>query len=405
MSLTFDENGVQTNTYDEIFQRLVDGYKTIYGTDIDIDQDSPDGQRVGIETTLRFDIESALAWIYSQLDPDLNNGDMQQIIAKLAGIYLLASSRSQWDLEVETDRVLTLPSGYTITDNNNQDWFLETPVDLLLSANNVTFKSKLWGDISGVASGSSFTQATPELGILSISASLDAVKGREEETEEQFRVRRKRSVENPSQSTIGAIYAKLAQLPGVVDLQVYDNSSDTLNVITGSSNPDAINNPEPITIDVHTMWVVIEGGTLDDIGEVIAKQRLGNTKGNVTVSYTDELTKPDATTVFIINEHQIDRQDDVDLYVKLTATQKVSGSAIDTAAIKNSIASYAFIIGQYIQAGELYPLSYIQNFNYVVSDLEVSLDGVTYTDEQIFSGYAGKLKIDVANIDITEVPI
>lgn len=405
MSLTFDENGVQTNTYDEIFQRLVGGYKNIYGTDIDVDQESPDGQRVGIETTLRFDIESALAWLYSQIDPDLNNGDMQQIIAKLAGVYLLAASRSQWDLEVTTDRNLTLPSGYTVTDNNNQDWLLETPVDLILGLNNVTFESKLWGDISGVASGSSFTQATPELGIELIEATSDAIKGREEETEEQFRVRRKRSVENPSQSTIGAIYAKLAQLPGVIDLQVYDNSSDTPNVITGSSNPDAINNPEPINIDVHTMWIVIEGGTLDDIGEVVAKQRLGNTKGDITVSYTDELTRPDGTPVFIINEHQIDRPDSVDLYVKLTASQKVSGSAIDADAIKDSIASYAFIIGQYIQAGELYPLSYIQNFNYVVSDLEISLNGITYTDEQIFSGYAGKLKIDVANIDITEVPI
>lgn len=403
MSLTFDENGVQTNSYGEIFERLSDGYKTIYGTDIDIDQDSADGQRVGLETTLRFDVESALAWLFSQIDPDLNNGDMQQVIGKLAGVYLLPASRSQWDLEIETDRTLTLPSGYTVTDNNNQDWIIEVAVDLVSGANAVTFISKLWGSISGVAAGSSFTQATPELGVISISALLDAVKGREEETEEQFRNRRQRSIENPSQSTIGAIYAKLAQLSGVSDLQVYDNSSNSPDVITGSSNPDAIGNPEPVTIGAHTMWVVIEGGTLDAIGEVIAKQRLGNTKGSITVTYTDELTKPNGDPVFIVNDHQIDRPDYENLYIRLTATQKISGSVVDTEAVKAKLGTFPVEIGQLVQAGELYPFAYITNFNYIVSDLEISLDGVAWTDEQLFSGYAGKFAIDPANITITEV--
>jgi uncharacterized phage protein gp47/JayE len=389
MTLKFDGNGVETNTYAELFTRLVDGYKVIYGPDIDVAQESPDGQKIGIEAALRFDLESSFAWLYSQIDPDLNNGDMQQIIAKLAGVYLLPSSRSQWDLVLNSDRAIILPSGYTITDVNNQDWFLDSAVSVVIGANNITFLSYLWGSVTGISSGSSFTQATPEPGVGAITSSVDATLGRQEETEEAFRVRRKRSIENPAQSTNGAIYAKMAQLAGVTDLQVYDNSTSVYEAERD--------------LAAHTMWVVIEGGSLDDIGEVMAKQRLGGTKGAVDVTYTDTLTKPNGTPVSIISEAKIDRPTYQSLFIRLTATQR--GSAVDIASIKAKLGLFAVEIGVSVPAGELYEFSYIDNFNYIVSALDVSLDGSTWTDQEVTPGYAGKFTIDAANITVTEVVI
>jgi hypothetical protein len=390
MTLKFDRNGVETNTFAELFSRLVEGYKVIYGPDIDVAQNTPDGQRIGIETSLRFDLESLFAQLYSQIDPDLNNGDMQQIIAKLAGLYLLPSSRSQWDLVVTSDRAGTLPSGYTITDSNNQDWFLDSTVSVAIGTNNITFLSYLWGSVIGLSS-SSFTQATPEPGISTITASVNAVIGRQEETEEAFRVRRKRSIENPAQSTNGAIYAKMAQLAGVTDLQVYDNQT---SVYEAARN-----------LNAHTMWVVIEGGSLDDIGEVMAKQRLGGTKGTVDVTYTDKLTKPNGTPVSIISEAKIQRPTYKNLYIRLTATQRISGSAVDIAAIKAKLGLFSVEIGVPVPAGELYEFSYIDNFNYIVSALDVSLNGIDWTDQEVSPDYEGKFVIDAANITVTEVII
>ena len=391
MTLKFDSYGVETNTYAELFTRLVDGYKVIYGPNIDVAQESRDGQKIGIEAALRFDIESAFAWLYSQIDPDLNNGDMQQIIAKLAGVYLLPASRSQWDLVVNSDRVSTLPSGYTITDVNNQNWFLDSAVTVAIGTNNITFLSELWGSVTGITSGSSYTQATPEPGIGAITSSTDATIGRQEETEEAFRVRRKRSIENPAQSTRGAIYSKMAQLAGVTDLQVYDNQTSVYEAARD--------------LAAHTMWLVIEGGSLDDIGEVMAKQRLGGSKGAVNVTYTDTLTKPDGTPVSIISEAKIDRPTYLSLYIRLTATQRVSGSAVDIASVKAKLGLFPVEIGVPVPAGELYESSYIDNFNYIVSALEVSLNGSVWTDQEVTPGYAGKFTIDAANITVTEVAI
>lgn len=51
MALQFNNNGLEIDTFRDLFQTLSDAYKDIYGQDIDLDQESPDGQRVAIEAT------------------------------------------------------------------------------------------------------------------------------------------------------------------------------------------------------------------------------------------------------------------------------------------------------------------------------------------------------------------
>ncbi len=53
----FTENGIEVQTFDEIYEELADGYKAIYGTDINLDPDSPDGQRVALEAQARLDVQ------------------------------------------------------------------------------------------------------------------------------------------------------------------------------------------------------------------------------------------------------------------------------------------------------------------------------------------------------------
>ncbi|HFY0590856.1 TPA: hypothetical protein ACIGVI_004414, partial [Yersinia enterocolitica] len=130
MALQFNNNGLEIDTFRDLFQTLSDAYKSIYGQDIDLDQESPDGQRVAIEAQARTDIEASLQWLYSQMDPDFNTGDMQQVIAKLHGLYLRPGSRSQRDLNVATDRPVFLYSGYKIRDQSNQVWFVRQNVTI-----------------------------------------------------------------------------------------------------------------------------------------------------------------------------------------------------------------------------------------------------------------------------------
>lgn len=391
MALQFDNNGLQIDTFRDLFQTLSDAYKGVYGQDIDLDQDSPDGQRVAIEAQARTDIEAALQWLYSQMDPDFNNGDMQQVIAKLHGLYLRPGSRSQRDLKVVTDRPVLLYAGYKILDQANQVWFIRTPVTVPAGTTEVTFFAELFGKVTGLVSDT-FTQLTPELGVQGFISEAAVVFGRDEETPEEFRQRRNRSLENPATGSTGAIFAKVAQLPGVTDVNIDENDTKVDDPLTG--------------IPANSIWLVVEGGAVSDIVEVMVKQKGGGTgtKGDIIGRLIETLIRPDGTTLAIAHDMQFDRPIYIPLHIKLTAKRKISSEPVDVDSLKEALADRVLHIGESIDANELYANGYgTARVNYVLTDMEISADGVTYTEGELSPGFQGKFTLSNANIVIDEV--
>lgn len=391
MALHFDNNGLQVDTFRDIFHSLSDAYKGIYGQDIDLDQESPDGQRVAIEAQARTDIEAALQWLYSQMDPDFNTGDMQQIIAKLHGLYLRPGSRSQRDLKVTTDRPVLLYSGYKIRDQANQVWFVRQGITVPAGTTTVTFFAQNFGKVTGLISDT-FTQLTPELGILSIISDTAVVVGRDEETPEQFRQRRNRSLENPATGSTGAIFAKVAQLAGVTDLNIDEND-------TKFDDPDT-------GIPANSIWLVVEGGAVSEITEVMVKQKGGGTgtKGGVTGRYVESLVRPDGSILQIAHDLQFDRPVYKPLHIRLQARRKVTNDPVDQDSLKEALSSRELHIGESIDANEFYADGYsTSRVNYVLTDLMISDDGSTYTDSELSPGFQGKFTLSTSDIDITEV--
>ena len=109
MKPRFTPNGIEVQTFDEIYQELADGYREIYGNDINLDPDSPDGQRVAIEAQARLDVQSFGSLLYNQLDPAFALGQALNSIIKFSGITRRPATRSQVDVEVTTTRPGTLP--------------------------------------------------------------------------------------------------------------------------------------------------------------------------------------------------------------------------------------------------------------------------------------------------------
>lgn len=391
MALQFDNNGLQIDTFRDLFQSLSNGYKAIYGQDIDLDQESPDGQRVAIEAQARADVEAALQWLYSQMDPDFNTGDMQQIIAKLHGLYLRPGSRSQRDLKVATDRPVLLYSGYKIRDQANQVWFVRQDITVPAGTTTVTFFAQKFGKVTGLVSDT-FTQLTPELGILSIVSDTAVVVGRDEETPEQFRQRRNRSLENPATGSTGAIFAKVAQLAGVTDLNIGEND-------TKFDDPDT-------GIPANSIWLVVEGGAVSEIVEVMVKQKGGGTgtKGSITGRYVESLVRPDGSILQIAHDLQFDRPVYKPLHIRITARRKTTNDPVDQDSLKEALASRELHIGESIDANEFYAEGYsTSRVNYILTDLMISDDGSTYTDAELSPGFQGKFTLSTDDIDITEV--
>lgn len=390
MKPEFTSTGLDVQTYEEIFEDLVDGYKAIYGSDISVDSDDPDGQRIGIEATNLLDVQSFASYLYSSLDPDFASGAFLDVILKYSGLYRRPASRSQWDLSVTVSIGTTLPDGYTVKDDLGQEWELDGSEILVTGANTITFVASDYGAVEGI-SGATIEQVTFDPLVTSITASANSTVGIEEETNQAVRDRRNKSLLNPAYSTTGGLLSKILNLPAVTDAVIYENDD---------SSYDAT-----LNLDAHALWIIIEGGSNSDITETIVKSKTSGTplKGSVENTYTETIVKPDTTTVSLSRVVRYDRPVDADIYVNVSASRKDPTSAIDVDAIKASIAGATYSIGVGVVASELYANGYEAGSNFILFDLEVSDDDVVYTDSSI-AGTAGyKYSIVVANVTVTEV--
>jgi uncharacterized phage protein gp47/JayE len=390
MSARIDETGITIQSFDEIYQELVDAYKAIYGQDINIDQESPDGQRIGIEALARNDMQALAAAIHNGFDPDLAQGIALFKIAKICGISPRAATRSQWDLVVSSDRPLILNAGYTVEDDLGQRWALNSDVNLFVGDTVVTFRADEFGEKFG-SIGAEITAVTVVRGVTGIRADVPAVAGKEEETNEEFRIRRNKSLENPAFSTIGSLFAKLANLPGVTALATHENCTDAYDQIRD--------------IPPRTVWAIVENGAVADIVRTMVKQRTAgsNTKGDYSGTFVESLLNPDGTIFYITHKMNFDRPTYVDIYVNLTVTRKIYNEPVDLDLIKLQIASRKFGIGEPLQAGQLYCLAYGAGTDYVVTDMAISTDNINFTEALITPKLDEKFIIDAANILINEV--
>jgi hypothetical protein len=383
-----DENGVQIGTLADEIEDLSNKFKAIYGDDINIDQDSPDGQRIGIIAKALQDLKEYGRFIYQSFDPLQTSGVALASIGKLQATTPRAPSQSQWNIDITANQTVTLDDTYTIRDDSGQEWVVASPVTIPAGTTTVTFNSVLFGAVIG-STAATFEQVTFKTEITGITATTPAILGRDAETDAQYKRRRATSVANPSLSTTDGLVSRLRNLSGVFDVNVEDNDSDTTSA----------NGTPP-----HTLWLVIEGGALADIAETIHFNKTGGVglRGNIEVTYIEEVERPSGTQQ-ILNTYRFDTPTLVDAYVSVVATRKNAATPFDSDFIKEKIASYTTSIGFNLAADNLYSLGLEAGETFILSDMQVSRDGISFTDTEIVAAIDERFVLDPTRVTVTEV--
>jgi uncharacterized phage protein gp47/JayE len=385
----FTPTGVSVRTFDEIYAELVRLMGEVYGHDINVAQDTPDGQVLGIFAKQILDLETFGLNLYGEFDPDFARGEMLNKIIKLAGISRRPATQSVVDVTITTDRSLTLSAGYTVQDDLEQRWVLEDDTSLVVGANTVTLVSEEYAAIS--ADANSITDPiTIVIGVLSVTNPTAATVGTDEETDEQLRRRRNKSLENAAYSTVGGLVAKLGEISNVTNANVVENDTDVTDIYG---------------IPAHGIWCIVEGGTTTDIAEVMAKNKTAGTamKGSISENYIETILLATGDTFTKVHTMLFDRPTEIDLHVQMTVTRKEPLVSIDIELIKSKLAERTFFLNENVQANQLYSTVYEAGNTFIVTDLQISDDGVTFTDELLETQPDQRFTIDVANVSITEV--
>lgn len=387
--MTINENGLLIDEFSTIYNRLADKFKLIYGQDINLEQNSPDGQLLGIITNEIYDLQTLILHIYNSFDPDLAQGVELNKLLKLIAQTRRASTKSIVDITIVANANVTLPADYTIIDENKNEWVINAETTLISGTNIISFNAVNFGAIeASVNTINDVVTVFPE--ITSVNNPLPAEIGRDEESDVLLRKRRNNLLSVNSNSTIAGIYSKLFLLDTVTDAVIYENATDTYD--------------DTKDLNAHTLWVIIDGGAVDEIAKTIATDKTIGTdlKGTVTEDYIETFLKADGTTRQYTHTVKFDRPSEIPLYINLIVSKRLPTDIIDIDAIKNKLIEKLYSINEKATATELYAYVYSAGSTFIATDLEISKDDVTFGNTAT-NDYDEKFIISFENITIVEV--
>ena len=382
--------GISIDSFNDLFDAIATEYKNIYGEDINIDSDTPDGQKLSIFVKAYRDLQERGVDLYNSFDPDTAVGTQLHKLIKLCGISRIAATKSTVQVNITTSQIVTLLSDYTLKDSLGQLWVISSSQTLTIGTTLVTFLADEWGSIT--AQANTITEfETVVLGVVSVNNPNAAISGRDEETDIQLKIRRKKSVSLPSSNTVEGLQAKLLNLTGVVDAIIYENDSDTLDV--------------DLNLSSHSIWCIVDGGVNSDIINTIGLEKMAGTglKGSLSGNYIGSIKRQDGSIRQKLIPVLFDRPTEKEIYIKFDVKPKISGDILDLDAMKNALLNKTFFIAEDATVTELYSYIYSANSNFIATNLQLSDDNIIYVGDMLDSGYDEKFVITVAKITITEI--
>ncbi len=384
--------GLQVMTTQEILDELLAGLQIIYGSDINVDQNSPDGQWANIIAQAGTDLREILVSLYNSFAVNSAFGVLLDQRVALNGITRHAGTFTFTDIEVVVDRAITLPgldaaindvdgTGYTVADNaGNQFILAATEVIASPGTYTLSFRAKAIGQVL-TTPNTITTPVTILLGVTSVNNPSAATSiGENEETDVELKVRHARSFSLAATGPADSILAALLEIPSVTDAFVAEN-------VTAAEVDD---------VPAHGIWAIVDGATDDDVAAAIyAKKAPGcDMKGSVSVNV------PKANgQVFTA---KFDRPIEEDLYIIFTITPRRAGVSFDTELLKTQLVSMlSYKIAQPANIGDLVVAMLALAPDGILTEMGVSNDGMAYDQILATSDFQHRFALSVARIDIT----
>lgn len=384
-------NGLVTQDLDEIIEDLETKFKGIYGSDINLEQNSPDGQWINILAQEKKDILDLVTQYYNNLDPDRVIGIPQQILYKLNGLIIKAYTYSYVYVNVTTTGAVTLSgldddienedgTGYTVRDTNGNRWILaETATITEAGTYLLNFRSADLGGVT-VLPNTITVMETIQAGVSGVNnPANNYVTGNKGESSSEFRTRRNRSMEIPSQGFDESISSQMLTLNNVTQCKVYDNRT----------------NAEVNGIPAHGVWVIVEGGATEDIAEIIYNNLPPGIpmKGSQVVNFTklNGLLQP----------IYFDYPTGVPLYVRATI-KNFTTTDLDTDYLKEQLAALEFTISERVETADITTeLKEALGDTGSPYNVEISADNSTWVEYAEPSGLDEYFVISTDNVTLT----
>jgi len=382
MADTFDENGLTIDSLEDLTTGLIGDMRIIYGNDINVNSDSPDGQLINIFCQMAIDLRELLQKINASFDPDQAEGKILDQRVAINHITRKGATYTYTDIDIVITKAVTLQglddqlseaepdnNPFTVKDDAGTKYYLvESQAITVAGTYSYSFRSADIGQVETTIN----TITIPD----SIVAAVDSVNnpdsativGVNEESDFLLKRRRQQSTAISATGYVDSIEAALFDISEVTYARVYENDTDAV---------------DEKGIAPNGIWCIIEGGSDDDIAGAIYSKRAAGTpmKG---VTETTVLRANGGTEVM-----KYDRPTNQDLYIAFTCV--LPDGVYDEDNMKELIvANVLFNVGQDAVGSRI--TCYVQELNeeYQITDMMVSDDGSNWY--QVLSPTAANYK-------------
>lgn len=354
--------------------------------DATLDASTQDGQLVGIFANAIDQIGQVVEAVYDSGSPSLAYGVTLARIVEYNGIQIINGTQSQVVLQFGGNIGMDIPAGTQVKCSANNELFY-TLADAVIDDTGLVLVDALAVDVGAIpAPANTLTILMfPMYGVRTVTNPLDALMGKDRETDAQLRLRRTYSTATPSQSILEGIKGAVANIPEVLQVQAYENKTDYTDA----------NGLPP-----HSFSIVAQGGEDQDIANVIfLREPVGsNQYGNTTVTVLDGYALPHYVTFM--------RPPVIQIFITVEVTPLAGWSDTMIAAMQANIVAWTqqfWLIGVPVIRSQLYIPINATGTQFAVARVLLGTTSAVADVEMIQIAYNQIAEVSTNNIQVVKV--
>ncbi|TNH43743.1 baseplate J/gp47 family protein [Photorhabdus luminescens] len=283
-ALRITQKGILTPSTQEVIDGLWQLMQECFGDKINKSMDTPQGQLVTTLTAIITDERNYLVNLLNGFDPRYADGMMQDALAYIYFLQRHQATKSVAEITINGLANTVIPVGFQVADDSGKTWSTQTEAaigdDGLATIN-------VYCDTIGrnSASTGAINRIVKNInGVDSVINNAAAIVGRDEESRQEFELRRQESVAVNAKNTNAATYGAVSNIKDVIDCYVIDNPSDK-TVSVGATSYQLFRN---------SIAVSVVGGDDNEIAKrIFIKAGTGcSFVGNTSVKYEDKVNFP-----------------------------------------------------------------------------------------------------------------
>ncbi len=381
-----------SNTRNEVIQE----FRDVFGQDLVTDPSTPQGQLITRITELRDAVARNNADVANQINPALASGIFLDALVGLSGASRKPATKSIISqVTIGGTPGTLIPAGSMASTNSGQVFELAQSITIPSGGTvDAAFVARDTGPI-GAPIGTLINIESSILGWLTVTNPVEAVLGRDIESDSALRRRRRGILATQAMSITESLYARLNTVNGVSSFLLLENPMGSTQTVHG------------ISMEAHSVWACIDGGIGSEIALALFKAKTPGTVWATPNTTNYNVNDPITNVPYVV---KFARPSDVQLLIRVTiSTSKLPAQTLIPEYVMNYVdgllpGDVSFTVGTSVSPFEIAAAINAQEPSFNIRKVEISLVGSGTWSSDVYGIASNQIaRTQLSSISVVQV--